>query len=150
MTNYFDWMGAGFIEGKGHGMAMHEAQAIIKGCYYGFNERSLFLRVDVGQSFIADMKDVSFEISLLMKETYKVVYHVKDNVIEGVLPVRIGFSEVLEMEVPFDAFGAKMGDKVTIWVCLKIKEMIVDRIPKRGYLAVPVPSENFEMEMWYV
>jgi alpha-amylase/alpha-mannosidase (GH57 family) len=150
VTNYFDWMGAGFIEGKGHGTAMHETRAIIKGCYYGFNERSLFLRVDVSQSFIPDMKDVSFEICLLMKKTHKVVYRVKDHVVEGELPTRMAFSEVLEMETPFDAFGARRGDRITIWISLKVKEMIVDRIPKRGYLTVPVPSENFEMEMWYV
>ncbi|HEY3275876.1 MAG TPA: glycoside hydrolase family 57 protein [Syntrophorhabdaceae bacterium] len=150
VTNYFDWMGAGFIEGKGHGMAMHEAEAVIKGCYYGFNEKSLFLRVDVSQSFIPDLKDLSFEISLMTKEVHKLVYRVKGDAVEGSLPVRTAFSEILEMEVPFDAFGAKRGDKITIWISLKIKEMIVDRIPKRGYLSVAVPSENFEMEMWYV
>jgi len=28
--------------------------------------------------------------------------------------------------------------------------MMVDRLPKRGYVSVKVPSESFEMEMWYV
>lgn len=150
VTNYFDWMGSGFVQGTGHGMAMHDAVTIIKGFYYGFNERALFLRVDLNESFIPNMTEVSLEISLLMKDTHKIVYHLKGNAVESNLPVRAAFSEVLEMEVPFDALGARQGDKIAIWTSLKIKEMMVDRVPKRGYLAVRMPSENFEMENWYV
>ncbi len=150
VTNYFDWMGAGFVEGKGHGMAMHEAAPLLKGFYYGFNERSLYVRMDIDKDFVADMDDVSFEISLLTKETRKITYRMKGAAVESSLPVRIAFSDVLELEVPFEALDAQRGDKIAIWASLKVKEMIVDRIPKRGYLALHVPSENFEMEMWYV
>jgi hypothetical protein len=31
-----------------------------------------------------------------------------------------------------------------------MNDMFVDRIPKRGYISIKVPSETFEMEMWYV
>ncbi|MCK7504221.1 MAG: hypothetical protein MZV70_09100 [Desulfobacterales bacterium] len=31
VTSYFDWIGSGFVEGKGHGVAMHDAVALIKG-----------------------------------------------------------------------------------------------------------------------
>jgi hypothetical protein len=150
VTNYFDWMGAGFVEGKGHGAAMHESAALIKGLYYGFNECFLFLRIDLGKAFIADMEDVSFEISLLLKETHKIVYRVRGEVLESTLPVRAVFSDVLEMEVRFDDLDAKKGDKITLWVSLKINDMVADRVPKRGYLAVCMPSEDFEMENWYV
>ena len=143
-------MGAGFVQGKGHGAAMHEAIALIKSLYYGFNERSLFLRIDLNKAFITNMEEVSFEINLLLRGTYKIVYHVKGETLESPLPVRAVFADMLEMEVRFDDLQAKKGDKITLWTSLKIKEMIVDRIPKRGYLAVHVPSDDFEMENWYV
>jgi alpha-amylase/alpha-mannosidase (GH57 family) len=150
VTNYFDWMGAGFLEGKGAGMAMHEGFPLMKGLYYGFNERSLFLRIDVGKVFISNVEDLSFEIGLVMKETYKIVYKVKGRVIESPLKVRIAFSDILEVEVPFESLGARKDDRIAIWASLKINEMLVDRTPKRGYLTLNMPSENFEMEMWYV
>jgi len=150
VTNYFDWMGAGYVEGKGRGAAMHEGSALIKGLYYGFNEWSLFLRIDVGKAFIADMDEVSFEIGLLLKETYKIVYRVKGGKLESSLPVRAAFSDVLEMEIRFDDLKAKKGDKITLWTSLKINDMVADRVPKRGYLALHMPSEDFEMENWYV
>ena len=150
VTNYFDWMGAGFVEGKGHGGAMHESAALIKRFYYGFNEKSLFLRFDVDKALVKDMEEVSVEINLLTAETRKIVFNVKGKVTRSPIPVKTGFSDILELQIPFGALEAGKGDKIGVWASLKTKEMIVDRIPKRGYLAVRVPSENFEMEMWYV
>ncbi|MBA4418300.1 MAG: glycoside hydrolase [Syntrophus sp. (in: bacteria)] len=151
VSNYFDWMGAGYIEGKGHGTAMHQTVALIKGCFFGFNEKSLFLRIDMDKSFIENIEDLSFEIILTVKETTsKIVYRVKGDVLESTLPVNIAFYDILEIEVPFESLGAQKGDTIAVSSSLKIKEMIVDRVPKRGYLAVRMPSENFEMEMWYV
>jgi len=54
------------------------------------------------------------------------------------------------MECPLNALGMKTGERINIWFSLKIKDMLVDRLPKRGYISVNIPSESFEMEMWYV
>ena len=150
VTSYFDWIGSGFVEGKGHGVAMHDAVALIKGCYYGFNENSLFLRTDIDRNFIEDMNDVSFEINLIAQSPSKVIYRVKGAVRESSLPVQLAYSDILEMECPLNALGMKTGEKINIWFSLKIKDMLVDRLPKRGYISLSIPSESFEMEMWYV
>jgi len=150
VTNYFEWMGAGYLEGKGHGVAMHESVSLIKGCYYGFNEDNLYLRLDVDKTFISDMGDVSFEINMMAKDGFKIFYSVKDNSIKSELPVLGMFSEVLELKIPFSAFGLARKEGINIWLSLKIKDMFVDRIPKRGYLVISIPSETFEAEMWYV
>ena len=150
VTSYFDWIGSGFVEGKGHGVAMHDTVTLIKGCYYGFNEESLFLRVDIDRQFIENLDDVSFEINMVTSSSQKVVYHVKGGVKETALPVSIAYSDILEMECPLQALGTKTGEKINIWLSLRINDMVVDRLPKRGYISVKVPSESFEMEMWYV
>ena len=150
MSNYFEWMGSGFLEGKGHGVAMHESVSLIKGCYFGFDEKSLYLRVDIDRSFIQNIADLCFEITIVGTDTFESVYRVKGRTVESPLPVKIAFSEVLEVQAPLEALGVKADDKVSIGVSVKMKEMVVGRIPARGYLVIKVPSENFEMEMWYV
>lgn len=156
VTNYFEWIGSGLMEGKGHGVAMHDSVLLIKGLYYGFNERSLFLRVDIDRSFIRDVEDLSFEIGLnvktglTVKQTFEASYSVKGNIVRSTFPVEMVFSEVLEVATRFESLGVKAGDKIEVWVSLKIKEMMVGRIPVRGYLMIIVPSDNFEMEMWYI
>jgi alpha-amylase/alpha-mannosidase (GH57 family) len=150
VTNYFEWIGAGYLEGRGHGAAMHESVSLIKGCYYGFNEDSLYLRLDIDKTFINNIEELSFEISIMAKADFKILYRIKGKSIESELPVRGSFSDVLELEVPFSALGLARKEKINLWLSLKIKDMFVDRIPKRGYLTINIPSETFEAEMWYV
>lgn len=150
VTTYFDWIGSGFIEGKGHGVAMHDTVTLIKGCYYGFNDTSFFLRADIDRNFIENMGNVSFEINLVTQSPMKLIYRVKGAVTEAPIPVSMAYADVLEIECPLKALEIKTGEKIHIWVSLKVKDMMVDRLPKRGYVAVEVPSESFEMEMWYV
>ncbi|MBP1745463.1 MAG: amylopullulanase [Deltaproteobacteria bacterium] len=150
VTTYFDWIGSGFIEGKGHGVAMHDTATLIKGCYYGFNDRSFFLRADIDRNFIENMGDVSFEITLIAQSPIKIIYRVKGAIKETSIPVSLAYSDVLEMECPLEGLGTKTGEKIGLWISLKVKDMLVDRLPKRGYISVKMPSESFEMEMWYV
>ncbi len=150
ITNYFEWIGSGLLEGKGHGVSMHDSISLIKNLYYGFNESFLYLRVDIDKSFMQEIEDMSFEIGLNVKKTYKITYETKNSKIKSPFPVEIIFSDVLEVEVPFEPLKVKAGDKIGVWVSLKKKEMIVGRIPGRGYLMITVPSETFEMEMWYI
>jgi hypothetical protein len=150
VTSYFDWIGSGFIEGKGHGVAMHDTATLIKGCYYGFNDSSFFLRADIDRNFIENMVEVSFEINLFARSPIKIVYRVTGSIKETSIPVSIAYSDILEMECPLKALDMKTGEKINMWISLKVKDMMVDRLPKRGYVSVKVPSESFEMEMWYV
>jgi len=150
VTDYFEWLGTGYIEGKGHGLAMHDAISPIKGLYYGFNEHLLFLRVDIDKSFVQNIDNLSVEIGLIAPQSFEATYVFKDKSIKGTFPVKMVFSEVLEAAIPFELLGVRGKDKIEVWVTLKIKEMMVGRIPARGYLVIDVPSETFEMEMWYI
>ena len=66
------------------------------------------------------------------------------------VPVSLAYSDVLEMQCPLEGLGTKTSEKIGLWITLKVKDMLVDRLPKRGYISVKMPSESFEMEMWYV
>jgi len=150
VTNYFEWIGSGFIEGKGRGTAMHEAVSIIKDCYYGFNESNLFLRIDIDKRFVGEVSDIVFEIAMIGKEDHKIEYHVRDGSVEADVPVEAAFEDILELVVPFEALGVSAKEKLDVWFSVKMKEMIIDRLPQRGCLVITAPSETFEAEMWYV
>ncbi len=150
VTNYFEWFGSGYVEGKGLGMAMHQAVSIIKDCYYGFNESNLFLRIDLDKSFMGETEKAVFEITIMSNEEHQVEYDVHGRSIKGDVPAEGAFKDILEIAIPFDALGAAPLDKLEVWISLKINDMLIDRIPQRGYLVVMVPSETFESENWYV
>ena len=150
VTNYFEWMGSGHMEGKGLGAAMHQAISIIKDCYYGFNESSLFLRVDLDKSFMSDTGNAVFEITVVSTEEHGIEYDVCERTMKGDIQAEGAFEDILEVAIPFSALGAFPNDKIEAWISLTVNDMLIDRIPQRGYLAITVPSATFESENWMV
>ncbi len=129
---------------------MHQAVTIIKDCYYGFDELSLFIRVDLDKSFMSETENAVFEIAVISDDEHKAEYNVHTRTITGDVPAEAGFADILEIAMPFAALGASPGDRLEVWISLKISDMLIDRIPQRGYLVVTVPSETFEAENWMV
>lgn len=150
-TNYFEWMGSGYLENKSHGIAVHESITLIKGLHFGFNERFLYFRVDLERSYLNSEQDISFDIQITGPDrTFNISYSVKDCQTKADIPVTIAYQDILEAGIEIASLDVNEKDKILLWLTLKIKEMRVDRIPSRGYLAITIPSKNFEMEMWYV
>ncbi|MBP1748424.1 MAG: amylopullulanase [Deltaproteobacteria bacterium] len=150
VTNYFEWFGSGYVEGKGLGMAMHQAASIIKDCYYGFNESNLFLRIDLDKSFMSETENAIFEIVITGKDEHHLEYNVLERSVKGDVSAEGEYEDILETAIPFNALGASPKDKLEVWISLKINDMLIDRIPQRGYLVITMPSETFESENWYV
>lgn len=150
VTNYFEWIGSGYLEGKGYGTAMHQAVSIIKGIHYGFDESNLFLRIDLDKSFVAQTENAVFEIAVIGKDEHQVEYNVHERSIRADVPAEGEFDDILEISVPFSALSASPKDRLEVWISLKLNDMMIDRIPQRGYLVITVPSETFESENWYV
>ncbi len=150
-TNYFEWMGSGYIENKSHGVAIHESVTLIKGLYYGFDERYLYIRADLDKNYLNSEGDITFDIQITTSvKTFSISYSAKDNIVNTDIPVTIKYVDILEASLEISSLGIGAKDKIFLWLTLKIKEMRVDRIPSRGYLSITVPSKDFEMEMWYV
>lgn len=150
VTNYFEWIGSGYIEGKGYGTAMHQAMTIIKDCYYGFDDANLFIRIDLDKGFMSEAQNAVFEVAIISGDEHAIEYNVRERSVKGDIPAEASFEDILEVTIPFSALGAFPKDRLEIWVSLKINDMLIDRMPQRGYLIITVPSATFEAENWMV
>jgi alpha-amylase/alpha-mannosidase (GH57 family) len=150
VTDYFDWLGAGFVAGIAYGTAMHQATPLIKGLYYGFDRYTLFLRLDLDRDALASLSKSSFEVTITAHETLRFRYTVGDGKLDSPVEVRAAFGEIFEAAVPFAAIGALPGQTIDVSLSVREGDVIVERIPARGILKVKVPSETFETEMWHV
>ncbi len=148
VTNYFEWIGAGFFESKVSGGAMHDHFCLFKSLYFGFNQDSFFLRVDVEKGFLEQKEDVKLELNLLASRKQILTYDLKREILESPFPAKAKFFEIFEVQIPRAVFE---GEKtLLLWCTLKIDGKTYDRMPKKGYLLLDLPHENFEAEMWYV
>jgi alpha-amylase/alpha-mannosidase (GH57 family) len=148
VTSYFEWIGSGYFESVGSGSAMHESFRLLKSLHFGFSPESLFLRLDLERDFLEGKENLEIEISLGVTPTKTIRYNRKTNVVDTPFPVKIAFSEIMEVEIKREYLGHERN--VFLWCTLKLDGMTYDRIPKKGYLCIKAPDEKFEAEMWYV
>jgi hypothetical protein len=166
VTNYFEWLSAGYYDVTRGGGAMHRGASIIEHIYYGFDLSNLFLRIDPGQSLsddaVADLafyvnfivpKGIDAEIRILPKErrVRAALFRGKNAERQQIAAINtIAANEVIEMAIPFDILGVKQNDEMHFFITVERRESEVEKWPFRGFIQVKVPTDDFEATMWQV
>ncbi|HDS16880.1 MAG TPA: hypothetical protein ENN66_09825 [Proteobacteria bacterium] len=171
-SSYYEWRAAAFYDAAQQGGAMHRSEYLAKGLYYGFNQSSFFLRVDIDRkSLTSEGYNVSLKLVNSRQETaeFNSCYlqdagrlilvcegrkkqpqqRVEENEteLEG---VEFAVNSVFEIRIPFVLLGVKIGEDLNFSVTLKHQGQDVQRIPSGGYLHLTAPDPDFEERMWYV
>ncbi|MGO9951829.1 MAG: glycoside hydrolase [Dissulfurispiraceae bacterium] len=174
VSSYYEWYNSGHIDVKKGGGSMHKSESCIKDLYYGFNQDSLFIRVDPVVPFDKLDEKVSLHLDIYHPFAYKIVFDPTVNIAvvyekrkEEWLEVKASLdaasSEIFEIGIPFSIIKAKENDEVhfalevvksngsTIPIAetASIVEKIIERCPLRGQVTLTVPSVDFEKLMWY-
>ncbi len=166
VTNYFEWLPAGYYDVSQGGGAMHRGSSIITHMYYGFDLKNMFLRLDPDGSLkdenVADLaffvnflapKGLDIEIRVVPRER-----HVTAALFRGENGHRkeqhaintVAANDIIELAVPFDLLGVKPNDDIQIFVTVERSGSEVEKWPYRGYIHFKVPTEDFEATMWQV
>jgi alpha-amylase/alpha-mannosidase (GH57 family) len=167
VTDYFEWVGAGCVEGVAAAGAMHQVAerppgiAVVE---FGFDEKHLFVRVD-GSAAMREMlatgcavllrflTPAGLRISLadVRGGLETTVSRMSENKTWVPVPdagVRAAVGEVLELAVPFAAMGARTGDRVALFVLVTKGGVEVDRQPRHQAIEIQVPDLRFAMRTW--
>ncbi len=167
VTNYYEWLSAGFFDiSKARG-AMHQIETLLKDIYYGFSLTDLYVRLGaniqlctpetVGFSFAvlfshpADMKAEIGCAATQGKHEFK-LYHMNDRH-EWELVKELssfGIGRIVELGIPFADLGVKSGQHLEFTVVVYKDKQELERWPRGGGITVIVPSESYEQEQWYV
>jgi len=160
MTSYFEWYQAAYIDVGRTGGSMHSSESLITRIYYGFNQDTLFIRVDPAIPFTEFPESSAITIETIRPYPLRVIipldkgkamlygrnekgwYEVKeipDFAVKDLLEVAISFNDLMvreKEELNFFITVIRNGDEV-------------ERCPWRGYISVIVPTPDFEAIMWY-
>ena len=166
VTNYFEWLPAGFYDVSQGGGAMHRGASIITHIYYGFDLKNMFVRLDPSGSLkdekVADLaffinflnpKGIDAEIRVVPQER-----RVSAALFRGENGTRNQFAvinsvaanDILEIAIPFDLLGVRPNDEVQIFITVERAGSEVEKWPYRGYIQFKVPTDDFEAMMWQV
>lgn len=166
ITDYFEWLPAGFYDVSHGGGAMHRGASIISHIYYGFDLRSLFIRLDPSQGLqdekVAELaffvnfltpKGMDCEIRIQPRENrVSAVLHRKEDGERKEASVinTVAANDIIELAMPFDLLGLKPDDEVHLFITVERNGSEVEKWPYRGYIQFSVPTQDFEAMMWQV
>jgi alpha-amylase/alpha-mannosidase (GH57 family) len=160
---FYEWLGAGRYQCQNERGTMAMAtQGLLKELYFGFNTRTLFVRVDFTRPAKAALADVeALRLGFVEPGGYVVwvrqparpdaaaeLLHNDEPVADaGVL---LGVEQIVELAVPFERLGLKPDAPLQFFVDLLQGNQSVDRAPREGTITLLCPSSEFERIMWDV
>ncbi len=166
VTNYFEWLPAGYYDVSQGGGAMHRGASIITHIYYGFDLKNLFVRLDPSQSLQDEkVSELAFFVNFLSPLGLRIEIRVvprerrvtaelfrgKNGDREQVAAIHnVAANDIIELAVPFEALGVKPNDEVQFFVTVERGGSEIEKWPYRGYILIKVPTEDFEAMMWQV
>ncbi|MGH7726345.1 MAG: hypothetical protein ACREOU_13035 [Candidatus Eiseniibacteriota bacterium] len=170
-SSYYEWNGAGRWRPAGAGGAMH-AGRLIRELDFGFDERNLYVRVQVDPAWPVDGK-TSLSVEFLEPAGPRLVverggsgYRFEspgssprigstdggpaDPSGAGVtaLGVRAAWESVCEAAIPFAYLGVTQGRAVRWVVVLRTGSHVIETAPEGEPLAIEVPGPDLEARFW--
>lgn len=166
ITNYYEWLSAGYYDiGKLKG-AMHQSETLIKEIYYGFDLDNLYFRlganIDLANS---DAKDFSFCLTTLHPNHYKIdasykndrgkfcldIYELTDDHWSFIKTIEtVAVKHIVEAAVPFSEIKAGPGDEVQFVIAVEKGGNELERWPRGGSINFLVPTADYEEKQWSV
>jgi alpha-amylase/alpha-mannosidase (GH57 family) len=157
-TGFYEWTAAGRIALGAGGTSMHRAAGLCRELYFGFDQQSLFLRVDFTSEPPGVEYDLTFElmsprpghwtIQGLAPGRPPVVWSKGDPSGTEVRGATCHIGAILEVELPFASLGLTTGEAVELLGHLVRDGQPVETIPSDRLIRFTVPDETFEDAMW--
>ncbi len=160
MTSYFEWYQAAYIDVGRTGGSMHSSESLITRIYYGFNQDTLFIRIDPSSPFSEFPESSGITIETIRPHVFRLYMPLRDQ--KGILYRRDekGWTavreiadyvakDILECAIPFSALEAKEREEIDFFITVIRNGEEIERCPWRGYISVIVPTADFDAIMWY-
>ena len=150
------WLGAGVYGPDNRSGSMHGAAAYIEALYYGYSKHSVYLRVDLNDTFREENAD--FEIRVNVDGNSRT--HLRAMVEDGKLVpaefsrgedppaplpegsgIAVAYTRVFEFSLSYEALGLKPDEKISLQVSLWVKELPVQVLPQEGWLTLDLTED---------
>jgi alpha-amylase/alpha-mannosidase (GH57 family) len=157
-TTFFEWQGSGTYRPAQQRGSMYGAAQAFGQLHYGFDLRTLYLRLDPAEtparaaelaprlrvSLLADGRQWTLELAVAADG------RARPGELAGAAWGEAALAEVLEVALPFAALALRPGAKLSFAVHALRADVEVERLPRFGYVNLIVPGEDFELVHWRV
>ena len=178
VTDFYEWRGAGYIDGQPPLSAMYRGPGIFTRVYFGFNLEHFFLRFDPldvrsceetppddGPPVEADEKTAApvVQVQFLEPNHLKLVFSLEPSAPERFTLFKssdgISFfsaatyesirrRKIIELRAPLKDLGVQLGSTVHLVIKVLTAGLERERLPPYHPLTLRVPDQSFEATMW--
>lgn len=164
LSNYYEWSSAGHFDASSGGGAMHQAENIVKGIYYGFDLENFYLRLDMAAKTSEEFGSrLNIDVNIKSKEHIKFQIQIHDSKIQkaNVYVLKnankwqaegnvksVAWGEILEAKLEFKILGLRPQAKADLWVSVTKDNHEIERLPKFNNIYFEVPDKYFGILSW--
>ena len=159
VTDYFEWLSAGFASPAG-GESMHRSRQCIEKVYFGYDDGQFYVRVDPSSRKGGGLPAAArLQLQFVAPCDFQVTL---ERVAErewrcrlpgtqaATPPAAYAVGRVIEFAVPFASVGLPGGGEARFAVTILEGDQELERFPTSGFLAVPVDPAGLDLQEWMV
>ena len=159
VTDYFEWLSAGFAM-PGGGESMHRISQHIEKVFFGFDKLNFYLRIDFSSPGRAPLPprctlQIQFILPrrgvLTLERDETSAWHCSAS--EGgaeVLRAEVGAGKILELAIPLAALGVHQPQEAQLFISVLEAGRELERFPSIGFLSVKVDPWQLDNQEWMV
>ncbi|HTS69831.1 MAG TPA: glycoside hydrolase family 57 protein [Terriglobia bacterium] len=157
VTTYFEWLGAGLCQPDYRTGSMHGAAQLVEALYYGYSEKAVYLRVDVGGTFMREHPDFEIRVNVnggsqtrlhaaIGAAGVKTVEFWKSG--ESLLvplgtgdQVQVAFDKIFELQLDYSILAIMPHEQIHLQVSIWMDGLPLQVLPQEGWLALELTED---------
>lgn len=167
ITDYFEWLAAGYFSNQYSFTTMQQVHRIFSGFWYGFDHENLYIRLDVDNTILNDRK-YAFRVDVVFRKPGNVFFRMVKDAGAGTLKFErvrqdeagretdlrsiplVGVDRIVELGIPFSEVGAKENQGIEFALKIYIGNNLAEQMPHDGYLSQKIAIDDLERYYWVV
>ncbi len=157
VTTYFEWMGAGVCQPDYRSASMHGVAQIVEALYYGYSETAVYLRLDLGESFLQDHPDFEIRVNVNGESRAHLHAAISGGSIKAVefwkgdepllVPsgtsdqVEVAFQHVFELRLDYSILGVMPHEQISVQGSIWMNGLPVQVLPQEGWLTLELTED---------
>ncbi len=144
----YEWNGAGYFDALSSGGAMHQVSTVVRRIYYGYDEKSLYLRVDTSKPLTEKQRYLvrftePFEMLLEFSRSSLSVKRV-DSQQPAIFSCSLNYAigEVFEVSMSLSSFGWQLGSRLAFDVTILEDGREIESLPREDLIKFTIKSQS--------
>ena len=157
VTTYFEWMGAGLCQPDYRSGSMHGVAQLVEALHYGYSDEALFLRVDLGESFLHDNPDFEIRVNVDGESRVRLHAQIGEGSVKALefskgeetllVPlgtgdqIKVAFAQIFEVRLAFSILGVAPHERVNLQVSIWMNGLPLQVLPQEGWLTLELTED---------